>query len=313
MSFADLSHWAEDDHAAALAVFQKSVGSLPKADWAHLIADIPHHAAQKFFETHFSPVLIDDGTAPKLTGYFEPEYPAAQNRDEEFCYPIYAVPSNLVPGQLYFSRTEIDRDGALDGAAEVLAWLRDPWDVFFLQVQGSGRLVLPDGSVLRVGFAGKNGLPYTSLGQVLIAAGIIPADQMSADALRAWAKTQPDAGQALLLRNESYVFFRLLDGLAPDAGPLGTLQVPLTPGRSLAVDPDVIPLGAPVWVSFDGPAPSARLMVAQDTGSAIKGAQRGDIYCGTGDEAGRVAGALNATGCLVTLLPHALADRLCNA
>ncbi|MEO1640200.1 MAG: MltA domain-containing protein [Pseudomonadota bacterium] len=308
LRFADVPGWADDDHAAALQVFLASVGKMTDPRWAGL--DRAVHDPEAFFAEHFTPVAMDDGVPPKFTGYFEPIYDAAPSAQGSFRFPIYALPEECVPDQPFLTRAEIDAGALADRQLEI-AWLQDPWYVFFLQVQGSGRLQFPDGSVLRVGYAGKNNHPYTSLGQRLVTSGAIAADQISPDAIRAWAKAQPDQGRAMMMENESYVFFRPLTEVPADAGPLGTLQVPLTAGRSIAVDPDFVPLGVPVWIELAG-APGC-LMVAQDTGSAVKGAQRADLFMGTGAEAGQRAGSLHATGRMITLLPHAMAEAICDA
>lgn len=226
----------------------------------------------------------------RFTGYFEPVYGAARARNGPYQTPIHRLP-DPAPDP-WPPRAEIDLTG------HEIAWLADPLDAFFLQVQGSGRLAFEDGNTLRVGYAGKNGHPYVSIGKLLVEIGEIPAAEISAQAIRAWCAAHPDRFTELLNQNPSYVMFRELD-LPPEAGPLGAMGKPLTPLRSIAVDPDVVPLGSLVWVTWPE---CSRLMVAQDIGSAIKGA-RADVFCGTGDAAGEVAGRLNAQGTMWILEP----------
>jgi membrane-bound lytic murein transglycosylase A len=182
--------------------------------------------------------------------------------------------------------------------------------VFFLHVQGSGRLRLSDGNVMRVGFGAKNGHPYTSIGKALIARGVFGADSVSPEAIKAWVQQNGQAGRALLWENESYVFFREVSEVPADKGPLGAMNRSITQSRSIAVDPAFVTLGAPVWIEKQGAEPMNRLMIAQDTGSAIKGAQRADIFFGTGDEAGAQAGKIKDGGRIVVLMPKTMAHRL---
>ncbi|WP_443089928.1 murein transglycosylase A [Yoonia sp.] len=303
-SFADLTGWADDDHQAALDVFGITRGALGP-DWPEL----PRAGvdARLYFEANFTPVLIVDDRATLFTGYYEPELAGAPVKDAHFRYPAYAVPPDLDPGTPYLTRAEIE-GGALQGRGLELAWFADPVDVFFLQVQGSGRVRFPDGGMLRLGFAAKNGHPYTSVGAVLVERGAVAADAVSPEAIRAYVRSH---GPAILCENASFVFFRPIDAVPATDGPLGALGQSVTAGRTLAVDPDVQPLGAPVWIEKAGAVRLCRLMVAQDTGSAIKGAQRADIFFGTGAKAGQAAGAVKDGGRMVTLLPHVLADRLC--
>jgi membrane-bound lytic murein transglycosylase A len=307
ISFDALQGWAEDDHAAALAVFLKTCADIDGARWQSLctpgeqarVAD----AARAFFETAFQPVLVSAPGAALFTGYFEPELDGSLTPTPEFAVPIYSRPPDLPKGRPWASRAEIERDGLLAGRGLEIAWLSDPVDKFFLQVQGSGRIRLTDGRMIRVGYGGKNGHEYRSIGRELVRRGVLQEDRVSARAIREWARRNPEAGRDLLQHNPSYVFFREVTTVAPEQGPLGTMNRPLTPLRSLAVDPAHIPLGAPVWVEKAGHSPLARLMVAQDTGSAIKGPQRGDIFYGSGEAAGEAAGTVKDTGRMVALLP----------
>jgi len=304
LSYADLNGWEEDDHEVALTVFLRTCSDVNRREW-QTVCDVAQTqpTAKDFFETLFQPVLIEDGEPMLFTGYFEPEIAGALERSETYAYPIYRVPPNLRNGQTYHSRREIEEDQILANQGLEIAWLADPVDLFFLQVQGSGRIVLPDGSRLRVGYGGKNGRNYSSVGKMLIQRGILSASDVSADEIRAWVRRNPIEGQELLWRNESYVFFREVNEVPADAGPLGAMDRSVTPLRSLAVDPSITILGAPVWMEKGGVEPMNRLMIAQDTGSAIKGAQRADIYFGTGTNAGFRAGAVKDGGRMVVLMP----------
>lgn len=304
LTFDQLDGWASDDHSAALKVFLTTCSSLDGPDWAavcRLGADVPD--AKAFFELFFRPVLVEDGTPGLFTGYFEPELDGATRPDARHRYPVYRKPPELKNGTLWFTRREIEEQGLLEGRGLEIAWVDDPVELFFMQVQGSGRIRLEDGSVIRVGYAGANGHPYRSIGKELVRRGVYNEHQVSAQVIRAWVRRNAEAGRELLLSNPSYVFFRVLKDLGPDSGPLGAMNRPLTPLRSIAVDPAFVPLGAPVWLEKGGPGQMRRLMVAQDTGSAIKGAQRADIYFGTGEEAGRAAGMVNDPGRIIQLLP----------
>ncbi len=304
LSFEDLDGWAADDHAAALAAFVETCGDIPRTDWQRLCAfakDGP--AARDFFETFFQPVLIEDGAPMLFTGYYEPEIRGDLGWSEAYAHPIYRLPDDLVEGQPYLTRREIQENLPLEGQGLEIAWLADPVELFFLQVQGSGRIRLPGGDVIRVGYAGKNGRDYSSVGQRLIADGVFEPHQVSAETIKTWVKDNPDAGRELLWQNDSYVFFREVNEVPAEKGPLGAMNRSITTLRSIAVDPSVTLLGAPVWIEKDGDDPMRRLMIAQDTGSAIKGAQRADIFFGTGPEAGRLAGNIKDSGRMVVLMP----------
>ncbi|WP_072856862.1 murein transglycosylase A [Loktanella atrilutea] len=302
LTYEDLDGWAADDHAAALNVFIQTCGDIPRPDWARLCAfakDGP--AARDFFETFFQPVLIEDGQPMLFTGYYEPELRGSLTPDEVYPYPIYRLPDDGTEG--VYSRREIEENQPFADRGMEIAWLSDPVDLFFLQVQGSGRIRLPNGRVIRVGYAGKNGRDYTSIGRALVDRGEFTLDEVSSPVIRQWVLDHPEEGPGLLWLNESYVFFRTIDEVPAERGPLGAMNRSITPGRSIAVDPAITLLGAPVWIEKDGTDPMRRLMVAQDTGSAIKGAQRADIYFGTGDAAGAAAGAVKDGGRMVVLMP----------
>ena len=184
-----------------------------------------------------------------------------------------------------------------------IAWVDDAVELFFLQVQGSGRIKLPGGRTIRVGYGGFNGHPYRSIGQELVRRGTYEPHQVSAQVIKNWVNRNPEAGRELLYHNPSYVFFREVSEVPSDMGPLGAMNRSSTTMRSIAGDPAFVPLGAPVWVEKDGKDPLRRLMIAQDTGSAIKGAQRADLFFGTGDRAGRQAGRLRDPGRMLVLMP----------
>jgi membrane-bound lytic murein transglycosylase A len=306
LRFADLDGWAQDDHIAALTTFRETCALLKDPDWVplcKLAADAGNtpQSARQFFELFFKPVLIGDPPA-LFTGYYEPELDGSPVRTPRFAWPIYRRPPELQDGQVYHTRAAIE-GGALRGRGLELAWLDDPVDVYFLQVQGSGRIRMPDGRTIRVGYAGRNGHAYRSVGQEMVRSGTHTLDQVSAQEIRSYVKRSPGLERSLLDLNPSYVFFRKLDDLSADKGPIGAMGRSITTLRSVAIDPAFTPLGAPVWVEKDGAAPMRRLFVAQDTGGAIKGPQRADIFFGTGDGAGDAAGTVKDGGRMVVLLP----------
>ncbi len=287
-------------------------------------------AAKAFFETTFVPHRVVHSGEGLLTGYFEPLLQASRVPTPVFKTPIYRRPSDLINlvdeaqrgavgsqfthmrktatgTEPFATRADIDK-GALKGQGLELLYLADPVDVFFLQVQGSGRMQLPDGTTIRITYDGKNGHPYSSIGRYLIDKGIIDAARMSLDALAGWLKADPARAQPILWHNKSYVFFRELAGEEAKA-PHGVHNIPLTPGRSLAIDPGHHDLGVPIYVSADLPHVSKtgafnRLMIAQDVGSAIKGPERGDIFFGSGPDAAKLAGVTKHPGKFYVLLPR---------
>jgi len=308
LSFADLDGWDTDDHRAALTSFTVTCDKLDDSDWqpiCRLARDIDPEddlAARSFFELLFRPVII--GAPPALfTGYYEPELRGSPVRTPRYAWPVYRRPPELRDGVQWYSRQDIESRGLLAGRGLELAWVEDPVDLFFLQIQGSGRIRMPDGKVMRVGYAGQNGFPYRSVGQELVRRGVFTIDEVSAQQIRAWVKRNGAAGTALLHQNPSYVFFRKIADLPADKGPIGAMGRSITTLRSVAVDPKFTPLGAPVWIEKDGAAPLRKLMVAQDTGGAIKGPQRADIFYGSGDAAGDAAGTVKDGGRMVVLLP----------
>ncbi|MEP5759789.1 MAG: MltA domain-containing protein [Litoreibacter sp.] len=304
IEFSDLEGWEADDHSAALAVFQNTCLDMKDAEWRSLCALATSQPdAKQFFELFFRPIVISHNEDALFTGYFEPELKGSRYRGGQYQYPLYKKPPEVKNGQQWASRRDIEEQRLLDGRDLEIVYVNDPVDVFFLQIQGSGRIGLEEGGSVRVGYAGKNGHEYRSVGQELVRRGVYDAHQVSAQVIRRWVKQNPEAGVELLRHNGSYVFFREVSEVPSDKGPLGAMNRSITPLRSIAVDPEYTPLGAPVWIEKQGASPMRRLMIAQDTGSAIKGPQRADIYYGTGDVAGQTAGRIKDRGRLVVLMP----------
>jgi peptidoglycan lytic transglycosylase A len=314
LDFSQLRGWEEDNHAAALKVFLETCADLKDQDWQNLCALAQSNAhrltgaegekaARSYFELFFRPVLIEDGAPALFTGYFEPELDGARYRSARYQYPVYKMPPEAKRSNPWLPRSDILNGDVMRGRGLEIAWVDDPVELFFLQIQGSGRIRLNDGSTIRVGYGGANGHPYRSVGAEMVRRGIYNAHQVSAQVIKAWVRRNPIDGAELLLHNPSYVFFREIRKIRPSKGPFGAMNRSVTTLRSLAVDPKYTPLGAPVWLEKDGETQMRRLMIAQDTGSAIKGAQRADIFYGTGDSAGQAAGRLRDPGRMVVLLP----------
>lgn len=287
--------------------------------------------ARDFFEATFTPHrVVHQGAEGLLTGYYEPVLAGSRTSSAEFRFPVYRRPPDLVnlvgeaergalaDGLTHARKTELGTEpyatraeiegGALDGQDLELLWLADPVDTFFMHIQGSGRIRFPDGATIRITYDGKNGHPYTSIGRYLIDAGLFDANDMSLDALKVWLAADPERGRRVMQENRSFIFFRELEN--EDDGPLGALEIPLSSGRSLAVDTAYHAIGTPIYISAPTLEPwaagesFARLMIAQDVGSAIRGPERGDIYFGSGDEAGRLAGTTKHAGRFFVLLPR---------
>lgn len=304
LKFSDLDGWEQDDHSAALTVFQETCLDMKDSEWASLCALATSQPnARSFFELFFRPVLIGGDEAALFTGYYEPELEGSRRRGGPYQYPLHRVPPELTPGSQWYSRSDIENLDLLKDRGLEIVYLNDPVDKFFLQVQGSGRVALAEGGAMRVGYAGKNGHTYRSVGKELIRRGIYQPHQVSAQVIKNWVRRNPADGRSLLHHNPSYVFFREVSEVPSHKGPLGAMNRSITPMRSIAVDPKFTRLGAPVWIEKKGKEPLNRLMIAQDTGSAIKGAQRADIYFGTGEQAGRAAGRIKDPGRLVVLMP----------
>ncbi len=335
---------AGDDAASALASFRESCprvttrtdlsGLTRPEDWkaaCSAATNWPLGNAAAFFSTWLEPVRIGDGKA-YATGYYEPEIAGVRIRQPGFDVPVYRMPPDLVraraedapptekgnqplgrydeAGQFvpYYDRAQIDA-GALAGKGLEIGWAADPVELFFLQVQGSGRLRAPDGTVMRIGYAGQNGLSYTGIGGVMRAQGLI-GDQPgqypgSMQGIMQYIREHPVEGRALMEQNQSWVFFKELNG----EGPLGALGVPVRAKSSVATDPAYVPLGAPVWLSLDRSEASG-LWIAQDTGGAIKGANRFDTFWGAGSAARSTAGGMSGRGQAVLLLPKGTLARL---
>jgi membrane-bound lytic murein transglycosylase A len=288
---AGLTGWSADPLDLALEAYLRTAPQfgLPLPDCDDVRA---------FFEHAFVAAPVQGGL---LTGYFEPEVDGALARDVRFRHPLCAPPEDWSEGTRWASRGEIEEGDLLRGRE--IVWLDDPLTAFLAQVQGSVRVRITTGGTLRLGYAGKNGHPYVSIGAELVVRGEVPADRISVPAIRAWCAANPGRVIGLLRMNPSYVFFRRLD-LDDATGPIGSCGQPVTPLRSIAVDPAFIPLGAPVWVESLGPERLSRLMIAQDTGSAIKGEGRGDVFFGTGETAGDRAGRMREAGRLTALVPR---------
>jgi membrane-bound lytic murein transglycosylase A len=304
LDFEDLDGWTFDTHDRALNAFLETCPDLRDPDWSALCALAQKKPdAKSFFELFFRPVLIEDGKEALFTGYFEPELNGSLKRTSKYRYPLYREPQIAKVSNPWLTRKEIETGDFMRGKGYEIAWVDDPVELFFLQIQGSGRIRLPDGRMIRVGYGGSNGHEYRSIGVELVRRGVYSVHQVSAEVIKNWVRRNPVAGRDLLHHNPSYVFFRRVDQVPAEKGPLGAMNRSITAKRTIAVDPAFVPLGAPVWIEKDGADPINRLMIAQDTGSAIKGAQRADIFFGTGDTAGRQAGRLKDPGRMVVLLP----------
>jgi len=344
-AWADLPGWAEDDVAAAWPAFLQScrgiAGKPHGAAWKR-VCDQARAAdgkagfdARRFFEANLRPYAIaaGDGNASGLvTGYYEPLLRGSRARAKGFEQPVRGVPDDLltidlgavfpelkdkrVRGRLegnkvvpYWTRAEIDAKGDRL-PARTLLYVDDAVELFFLHVQGSGRVRLADGGMVRLNYADQNGYPYQSIGRVLVDRGELKLEEASMQGIQAWARANPGRLRDLLNANPSYVFFREAAN-SPD-GPVGALGVPLTTERSIAVDPRSVPLGAPVFLATTRPnstRPLNRLVLAQDTGSAIKGAVRADFFWGFGKEAGEQAGRMKQSGRMWVLLPPEAAPK----
>ncbi|WP_245257535.1 murein transglycosylase A [Methylocapsa acidiphila] len=339
LSFADLDGFAVDDHIEAFSVFRRSCAAMVAARpvLRQAVASSPallavcraalteplgdRARARRFFETHFRPYRVETRASKghKLgffTGYYEPVVKGSLTRTAAFTAPLLSRPADLpaaADGAAPYPDRAAIESGAIASHAAPIVWLSDPIEVFLIQVQGSARVRLPDGRLLRLVYAGRNGQPYTSIGRVLIEAGEIAEAEMSLARLKAWVRDHGQepgqAGRALMQRNKSYVFFALDPTLDPADGPIGGQGVNLAPLRSIAVDRTIWPYGSPVWIdakipwASSAPSPFRRLMVAQDTGSAIIGPARADIFFGSGDDAGARAGDIRDAGEFIVFLP----------
>ncbi|MHA1109134.1 MAG: murein transglycosylase A [Alphaproteobacteria bacterium] len=334
--FSELSGWSAGAQAGTAAALRRSCESLSRLPdsrpvghssigaragaWRGpcralgAVARTDHSALRGYFERWFAPYRVASarsGETGLFTGYFEPGLRGARQRTRRFNVPLYRRPPELAPRsgggvmQRIASRSEI-ADGALAGRGLELVWVDSVVDAFFLHVQGSGRVRLPDGAIMRVGFAGRNGHPYRSIGKELINRGAVSAEDVTMQSIRAWLLANPLEAKSVMAVNASYVFFREIAG----DGPIGSQGVALISGRSLAVDRRYLPLGAPIWLETTDPLgdnrPLRRLMVAQDTGSAIKGIVRGDVFWGHGAQAALRAGRMKQSGRYFLLLPRTI-------
>ena len=319
--------------ANALAAFKISCPSVRQrtdvsgltrtGDWAPACAAAatwPAADATRFFATYFETASVEG--AAHVTGYFEPEIRGSRTRQPGYEVPIYRKPpdlleSNPLTGEkgrgrldetgrfvLYYERGEIE-DGALANRGLELAWAADPIELFFLEIQGSGRLLLPDGHVMRIGYAGQNGREYAAVGRIMRDRGILQPGGTSMQHIVAWMRSNPVEARAIMRENKSYIFFQELTG----PGPLGALGRPVTPRATVAADPKFVPLGAPVYIQVDRPEANG-IWVAQDTGGAIKGANRFDTFWGAGAEAARIAGGMSGRGTAYVLVPRGTVARL---
>ncbi len=337
VSFDALEGWSTGDHQPALAALRdacekitdkpadsgiggQKMGGAPLfgtgADWAAPCRDAANaRDATAFFEKHFTPVALGgaEGGTALFTAYYEPELRGSRTRGGPYRFPLYAKPDDLGDRTPYFDRAAIDA-GALDGRGLELFWLDNPVESFFLHIQGSGRIRLQDGSVARVGYAGKNGHPYKAIGRTLVEWEAMELDQVSKESIEAWIAANPDRRDELLGTNPSYVFFVEREELNadPTLGPIGSFGQPLPSQRAIAIDPRYYALGIPMWVELDTPVgPMRRLTLALDTGGAIKGSRRADFFFGSGDGAGKAAGSTrDRGGTLVALTPRAAYERI---
>ncbi len=320
VSWQQVAGWSDDSLLGATAALRQNCSRLAQQPtWRRACAaaaqldDLDMTAAREFFEAYFTPFQFanSDGTLDGLvTGYYEPLLRGSRTRHGPYQYALYRWPYRYKTGSSLPPRAQLEASGALPG--NELVWVDDPIEAFFLQVQGSGRVVMEDGTTMRLGFGGTNNQPYKSIGRELLDRRELTPAQATMQGIKAWAKANPSRVDALLDVNPRFVFFREMpptDALAAGVGtgPVGALGVPLTPERSIAVDPASIPLGTPVFLQTTRPlsnAPMNRLVFAQDTGSAIKGGVRADYFWGLGDDAGELAGRMKQTGRMWLLMPN---------
>lgn len=320
-----LAGWNRDNHAEAVPALLRTCQYLNAlgqgreigggragrvSDWqpacaaAKKLAPGDGAAARRYFETWFTPVaLASSGGEGLFTGYYECELNGSWTRSARYNVPLYRMPG----GHGLPTRAEVAR-GALSGRGLELIWVDDPVEAFILEIQGSGRVRMPDGSMVGLNYAGQNGQKYYPIGRHLIEQGVTTADQMNMHVIRDWLKKHPDDAQRVMNLNPSYVFFKVRNAVDPRGA-----ATELTARRSLAVDPSYVPMGVPVWLDLhDVPVQSGvlrTLVMAQDTGGAIKGAVRGDYFWGHGDEAAYAAGVMKAKGRYYMLLPRQVAQR----
>jgi membrane-bound lytic murein transglycosylase A len=327
ISYNEIAGWAEDRHAEALAAFRRSCPRLSAGadmkiatdggektvtagEWKRIcnaagaVRTGDNRAARSFFEANFRPLVVQ---APgKFTGYFEPETRGSKAPSRLFTVPVYRRPPDLTDKPFY-TRAEIEQ-GVLKGKGLEIVYVQDPVALFEIQVQGSGRVTLAEGGAMTLGFDGSNNRPYTAIGTVLVEMGVMKKEDATWPAIRDWLKRNPQQARDVMRRNERYIFFRDTKTSAP----IGAEGVPLTAQRSMAVDPSLTPYGTPIWIDTRRPSlrrgaqPDVyrRLMIAQDTGAAIKGPARGDVFFGAGAQAAEWAGRMNSDGRAIVLIPN---------
>jgi len=343
LTFAALDGWQNDDHAQAFEAYLKSCSAILQGSKAMRAArpvygalfkvceravaagKLVREQARIFFENNFSPVRVMPpmhtygyytGADGFYTGYYEPEVVGSRVKTDEYAIPLYGVPAKIAGKQSkvfsQYDRIDIEKKGALAGKDLEICWVKNPIDAFFAQIQGSTRIKLNDGELLRLNYIASNGKPYTPVGRILIDQGVFTPQEMSMDKIREYMEANPEEGQALREKNRSFVFFSKT-ALAPHDECLGAQGIPLTPGRSIAVDPSVHVYGTPIWIDAKFPLktdvpedPFQRLMVAQDTGSAIRGTARADIYFGHGEDVPHIAGRIKQFGKFVMLVPRSV-------
>ena len=346
LAFDTLSGWRDDDQAMAFEAYLKSCRAILNGSKAQRKArpvfgglydvceratalaaggPVDTLAARKFFEDNFKPVRIKPsertygyytGADGFYTGYYEPEVIGSRVKTDEYSVPIYGVPASVAGKKsrhfVQYDRVDIEK-GALAGKGLEICWIKNPVDLFFAQIQGSTRVKLADGELMRLNYIASNGKPYTPVGRLLIDRGVFTPEEMSMDKIREFMEANPEEGKALREKNRSFVFFSKTKLQAHDEC-LGAQGIALTPGRSIAVDPSIHVYGTPIWIDaklpLKGAAPEdtfQRLVVAQDTGSAIRGPARADIYFGHGPDIPSIAGRIKQFGQFVMLMPRALA------
>ena len=346
LAFETLSGWRDDDQSVAFAAYMKSCRAIlngtkamrkarPVYDGLFSVCEratalaaggpVDTLTARKFFEDNFKPVRIKPaertygyytGADGFYTGYYEPEVLGSRVKTAEYPVPVYGVPAHVAGKKsrhfVQYDRVDIEK-GALAGKGLEICWIKNPVDLFFAQIQGSTRIKLADGELLRLNYIASNGKPYTPVGRLLIDRGVFTPEEMSMDKIRDFMEANPEEGKALREKNRSFVFFSKTKLQAHDEC-LGAQGIALTPGRSIAVDPKIHVYGTPVWIDaklpLKGAAPEdtfQRLVVAQDTGSAIRGPARADIYFGHGPDIPSIAGRIKQFGQFVMLMPRALA------
>src|SRR5262249_31976654 len=336
LSFSALDGWQEDDHAAAFTTFLKScrailnanktirsarpllAGLFKACERATAAGHIDREQARSFFESNFKPVRVIPGGQPEgfFTGYYETEVDGSRFPSDEYTVPIYAAPAETVRRKKSTVFADLDRtkieDGALAGKNLEICYVKSPIDAFFAQIQGSTRVKLDNGKLLRLNYVASNGMPYTPVGKFLIDRGIVSKEEMSMDKIRDFMETNPEEGKELRRRNRSFVFFQETPLGAHDEC-VGAQGVALTPGRPVAVDKRMHIDGTPIWIDAELPIESEKpetkfqhLLFAQDTGSAIVGPARADIYFGHGDEISHIAGRIKQNGQFVMLAPQSV-------